>query len=95
MAKSRRKPSGCTRGRPRLKRMGKGWSTMRKKRGSEKPAPRATEGGAESAGGEVAGGKVAGGKVAGGEVAGGESEQTGESGQTGGTGDSGETAASS
>ena len=40
MAKSRRKASGATRGRPRLKRMGKGWSTARKKRGSEKPVVR-------------------------------------------------------
>ena len=42
MAKSRRKSGGCTRGRYKLKKMGKGWSTVRKKRGSEKPVKRET-----------------------------------------------------
>ncbi len=40
MAKSRRKAGGCTRGRLKLKKLGKGWSTMRKKRGSVKPVQR-------------------------------------------------------
>ena len=40
MAKSRRKSNGCRRGALKLKRMGKGWLTMRKKRGSEKPVVR-------------------------------------------------------
>ena len=40
MAKSRRKSGGCTRGRLKLKKMGKGWSTMRKKKGSVKPLVR-------------------------------------------------------
>lgn len=30
MAKSRRKSGGCTRGRFKLKKMGKGWSTARR-----------------------------------------------------------------
>lgn len=40
MAKSRRKSGGCTRGRFKLKKMGKGWSTLRKKRGHAKPIKR-------------------------------------------------------
>lgn len=40
MAKSRRKSGGCTRGRIKPKKLGKGWLTMRKKRGSEKPVVR-------------------------------------------------------
>ena len=40
MAKSRRKSGGPTRGRSKLKKMGKGYSTMRKKRGAEKPIDR-------------------------------------------------------
>ena len=40
MAKSRRKAGGCTRGRLKLKKLGKGWSSMRKKRGSVKPVVR-------------------------------------------------------
>ena len=40
MAKSRRKSGGCTRGRLKLKKMGKGWSTMRKQRGHAKPVVR-------------------------------------------------------
>ena len=55
MAKSRRKAKGATRGRLKLKRMGKGYSTMRKQRGHEKPVNRtkkdaggSSEGGADS-----------------------------------------------
>ena len=40
MAKSRRKSNGCRRGKLKLKRMGKGYSTMRKQRGSEPPIDR-------------------------------------------------------
>ena len=40
MAKSRRKSGGCTRGRFKPKKMGKGWSTLRKKRGGAKPVVR-------------------------------------------------------
>ena len=49
MAKSRRKSNGATRGRVKLKRMGKGWSTVRKKRGSEKPVVRKKPEGGDSA----------------------------------------------
>ncbi len=48
MAKSRRKSGGCTRGRLKLKKMGKGWSSMRKKRGSEKPIQRKAQAASES-----------------------------------------------
>ena len=37
MAKSRRKAGGCTKGRFRLKKLGKGWARMRRPRG--RPAP--------------------------------------------------------
>ncbi|MEO0481069.1 MAG: hypothetical protein AAF196_16480 [Planctomycetota bacterium] len=37
MAKSRRKSNGCRRGTFKLKRMGKGWSTLRRPPG--RPAP--------------------------------------------------------
>jgi hypothetical protein len=40
MAKSRRKSAGPLRGRMKPKRLGKGWSTLRKQRGSEKPVQR-------------------------------------------------------
>ena len=40
MAKSRRKAGSCNRGKFKLKKMGKGWSTLRKKRGSAKPIVR-------------------------------------------------------
>ena len=40
MAKVRRKSNGCRRGKFKLKRMGKGWSTMRKPRGRPQPVPR-------------------------------------------------------
>ena len=40
MAKSRRKAGGCTRGRLKQKKLGKGWLSMRKKRGSVKPVNR-------------------------------------------------------
>ena len=40
MAKSRRIASGCKRGRYKIKKMGKGWSTMRRKRGSVAPIDR-------------------------------------------------------
>jgi hypothetical protein len=43
MAKSRHKSGGATRGRLKLKKLGKGWSTMRKKRGSEKPIDRSAK----------------------------------------------------
>ena len=43
MAKSRRKAGGCTRGRLKQKKLGKGWLSMRKKRGSVKPVVRKTE----------------------------------------------------
>jgi hypothetical protein len=54
MAKSRRKSGSCTRGRFKLKKLGKGWSTARKARGSVKPLVRdaapakATKAGAKS-----------------------------------------------
>ena len=47
MAKSRRKAGGCTRGRFKLKKMGKGWASLRKQRGSVKPIVRKTEESAE------------------------------------------------
>ena len=40
MAKSRRKAGGCTRGRLKPKKLGKGWLAMRKQRGSVKPVVR-------------------------------------------------------
>lgn len=40
MSKSRRKSGGCTRGRYKLKKMGKGWSSARRPRGSAKPIVR-------------------------------------------------------
>ena len=40
MAKSRRKAGGCTHGRFKPKKMGKGWSTHRIKRGRPKPVDR-------------------------------------------------------
>jgi hypothetical protein len=43
MAKSRRKNGSCTRGRFRLKKMGKGWSTVRKRRQSERVVLRITD----------------------------------------------------
>ena len=49
MAKSRRKSGGCTRGRYKMKKMGKGWSTMRRDRGHEKPVVRKVEGDAAAA----------------------------------------------
>ena len=50
MAKSRRKAGGCTRGRLKPKKMGKGWLSMRKKRGSEKPIDRSGSGSGGSGG---------------------------------------------
>ncbi len=43
MAKSRRKNGSATRGRFRLKKMGKGWSTARKQRAAERVVLRITE----------------------------------------------------
>ena len=43
MAKSRRKAGSCNRGKFKLKKMGKGWSSLRKKRGSVKPIVRDDE----------------------------------------------------
>ncbi len=40
MARAKCKAGGPMRGRPKRKRMGKGWSTARKVRGAEKPIPR-------------------------------------------------------
>lgn len=40
MAKSRRKSGSCTRGRYKMKKMGKGWSSERKQRGHAKPIVR-------------------------------------------------------
>lgn len=40
MAKSRRKSGGPTRGRYKLKKLGKGWATVRRKRGRPKPIER-------------------------------------------------------
>ena len=40
MAKSRRKSGSCTRGRYKMKKMGKGWSSERKPRGHAKPIVR-------------------------------------------------------
>ena len=40
MAKSRRKAGGCTHGRYKLKKMGKGWLTQRKQRGRPVPIVR-------------------------------------------------------
>ena len=47
MAKSRRKNGGPTRGRFKLKKHGKGWSTQRRQR--TLPRPRNTEAGADAA----------------------------------------------
>lgn len=49
MAKVRRKSNGCRRGKFKLKRMGKGWSTMRKQRGRPQPVPRKEMEAAEAA----------------------------------------------
>ena len=43
MANSRRKNGSATRGRFKLKKMGKGWSTMRKQRSPERVVLRITE----------------------------------------------------
>ena len=43
MAKSRRKNGSATRGRFRLKKMGKGWSTARKQRTPERVVLRVTD----------------------------------------------------
>ncbi len=43
MANSRRKNGGCTRGRFRRKKLGKGWSTVRKQRAPERVVLRITE----------------------------------------------------
>ncbi|MDP6930953.1 MAG: hypothetical protein QF412_14740 [Planctomycetota bacterium] len=43
MAKSRRKAGGCTKGRFKRKKMGKGWITARKVRGRLKPPEKAKE----------------------------------------------------
>ncbi len=40
MAKSRRKASGCKAGSFKVKKMGKGWLTLRKKRGTPAPVVR-------------------------------------------------------
>ena len=40
MAKSRRKAGGCTHGRFKRKKMGKGWATQRIKRAHPKPVDR-------------------------------------------------------
>ncbi len=40
MAKSRRKSGGCTRGRFKRKKMGKGWAAARRQRGTPKPVVR-------------------------------------------------------
>ncbi|MEM7198668.1 MAG: hypothetical protein AAF628_00265 [Planctomycetota bacterium] len=50
MAKSRRKSNGAKRGTMKPKRMGKGWSTMRKQRGSEKPVDRSKSKGTDTGG---------------------------------------------
>lgn len=43
MARSRRKNGGPTRGRVRLKKLGKGWSTVRKQPVGSRPVLRITE----------------------------------------------------
>lgn len=43
MANSRRKNGGCTRGRFRRKKLGKGWSTVRKQRAADRVVLRITE----------------------------------------------------
>jgi hypothetical protein len=48
MSKSRRKSGGCTRGRYKPKKMGKGWCSDRRQRGHEKPVVRKKEDAKES-----------------------------------------------
>lgn len=43
MANSRRKNGGCTRGRFKRKKLGKGWSTLRKERAPERVVLRITD----------------------------------------------------
>lgn len=50
MARSRRKNGGPTRGRVRLKKLGKGYATVRKERSGSRPVLRITEPAAAEAG---------------------------------------------